>query len=77
MLTVGPEPDKFSVKQTADFDTPKVFACITKFKGEFCFVLGGCDDVMSSTGSNRGNTLASVSHYNIVKNKWEQGTPAL
>ena len=45
MLTVGPEPDKFTVMQRADFDTRKVFACITKFKVESCFVLGGCDDV--------------------------------
>ena len=69
MLTVGPEPEKFSVLKKANSDTYRMFPAITVVKDEFCFAIGGKGKDMS--------TLGSVSRYNIDKDQWERGTPKL
>ena len=41
MLTVGPEPDKFTVKPTANSDNWRSDLAMTIFKEAICFVIGG------------------------------------
>ena len=69
MLTVGPEVDKFSVQQRADSDESRSDLALTIYKEKTCFVIGGSKTIF--------NSLSSVSRYNIVKDHWEPGTPAL
>jgi len=69
MLTIGLEPGKFAVQQRAKTDVWRSSPCLTNYKGETCFVIGGC--------SRDHKMLGSVSRYNIGKDKWEPDTPDL
>ena len=42
---------------------------MASYKDETCFVIGGVN--------KRRTYLSSVSRYNIIKDQWESGTPAL
>ena len=70
MLTVGPEPDKFSVQLREDSDRWRSSPAIAIYKDETCFVIGGIGEYLSVK-------LSSVSCYNIAKDQWEQGTSRL
>ena len=63
MLTVSSKPGKFTVQQKADSDTYRYFQCITNYKGETCFVIGGERSMIE--------LLRSVSRYNVAKDQWE------
>jgi len=44
MLTVGPEPDKFSVQKREEYDYRRGGSmCMVNYKGETCFVINGSD----------------------------------
>ena len=61
MLTVGPEPDKFSVQKRANSDIVRKYPAMANYKDEICFVIGG---------DGEDFLLSSVSCYNIVKDQW-------
>ena len=59
MLTIGPEPGKFAIQRRAKSDVWRWGQCVTNFKDETCFVIGGV--------GRRKSMLRSVSRYNIGK----------